>query len=139
MTDFHAHLDEIAALLDQAGIDELELSGPDLRLRLVRNAEDRIEIAPLVNSRHAAVAPIRSSGVGVFLDRHPWSDEPLACSGQFVEDGAILGFLRVGTLLTAIRAPFSGHLVDLHVRTGDIVGFGDVLAELEAVSSDPEP
>lgn len=139
MTDIHAHLDDITAFLATSGIDELELCGPGVKLRLARSAEGGMEIAPLADAGATAVTSIPSPGIGVFLDRHPWSDEPLMRIGLLVEAGASLGFLRAGTLLTAVRAPADGYLCDVRVRDGDIVGFGDVLAELEPASGGAEP
>jgi acetyl-CoA carboxylase biotin carboxyl carrier protein len=131
-------LQQLSALLDDAGIDLLELRGPGVLLRLGRDAA----VAAPARERSVATpdAPeySPSSGVsvnapaaGVFLHAHPMQSTPLALVGAPVPAGAPIGLLQVGALLLPVWAPRSAVVAGLRVAHGTLVGYGTPLVDLD--------
>lgn len=122
---------QIFAWLEEAGIAAFELRTPQggLRLRLPDGPAPRGDAAPSPALTDAQRC-IRSPGVGVFLDAHPWLGEPLASPGTAVAEGAVVGLLRVGHLYRPVVAPCSGTLGQCLAAPGMLVDFGRPLLEL---------
>jgi len=137
MTDPFDHIAELTALLQASDIDLLELKSPSGILRLTRR-DGRI-IRADVDEGDAArpTVLVRSSGVGVFLDRHPLRLEPVLRAGGTVSAGEPIGFLRVGSLLTAILSPTDGVVIAMLAEPGAGVGYGTPLFEVEPTGSEP--
>jgi len=137
MTDPFDHVAELTALLQASDIDLLELKGPSGTLRLTR-WDGRIisTVADELDTSRSTVL-VRSSGVGVFLDRHPLRLEPVLHAGGTVSAGAPIGFLRVGSLLTAILSPTDGVVIAMLAEPGSVVGYGTPLFEVEPTGSEP--
>jgi acetyl-CoA carboxylase biotin carboxyl carrier protein len=138
VTNPFEHVRELAALLAATDIDSLELEGPAGKLRLQRGAENVVSEAFEEPSDPAAVI-VRATGVGIFHDRHPLWLESRTPVGVEVDAGAPIGFLRVGPLVTAIRAPSRGIVGHVLVQPGVAVGFGTPLFELHPTGSGKEP
>ena len=122
-------LRDLAAWMDVAGIDELELTGPSFRLRLngVDVCAQNLDAAPDPQpSRHVVTAPT----VGLFLHRHPLHATMLAPEGARVRAGQALGLLRIGPLLVPVTAPWDAIVGTTLVADETIVGFGTGLVEL---------
>ena len=139
MTDPFDHVAELSAWLQASDIDLLELRGPSGTLRLIRQDGRTISTVEddVGTSRPTVLA--RSSGVGVFLDHHPLRLEPGLPADGAVSAGAPIGFLRVGSLITAVLSPTDGVVIAMLAEPGSVVGYGTPLFEIEPTESEPVP
>jgi biotin carboxyl carrier protein len=125
-------ISELAALLAAAGLDELELVGPDGRVLLRRGADGAAAPVSVEDeaAEDAAFEVVASSGVGHFLHAHPLRAQPLVAPDDAVVAGQPLGLLRVGTLLLQATAPRDAVVARVVAADGALVGYGDPLVEL---------
>ncbi|MCK8787781.1 hypothetical protein M0638_25830 [Roseomonas sp. NAR14] len=109
------------------GIGELvvEERGRRIGLRLLPPAPTPSPVAASPPAPPRAVA-VASPAMGVFQAA---PDAPAA--GTAVTGGAILGHVRLGPLLLAVRAPIDGILLGAGIPDGTLVGHGDRLLEIE--------
>ena len=126
---------ELAALLGRAGLDELELIGPDGRIFLRRRGGavgpiEARERGPDEEPGEAGFETVASTGVGHFLHAHPLHEAPLVRPDDAVAAGQPLGLLRVGALLLPVPAPRDGIVARIVAADGVLVGWGDPLVEL---------
>jgi acetyl-CoA carboxylase biotin carboxyl carrier protein len=132
------HIEQISAWLTEAGIDGLELSGPDGRLRLGRAGREGDRSDDTVAEFNVAEAEIRAQhsftvnapGVGILLHRHPMQEAPLAPIGSRILAGQTVALLQIGALLLAIDAQHDGAVTNLLVQHGALVGYGAEIIEL---------
>ena len=115
---------ELNQMLEGTRITALTLGTPAETITLRRQSGAAV---PVPAERFAATAPCS----GVFLHRHPLQQAPLVQLGQSVQAGAVLGLLRVGSLLLHMVAPRGGTVMAV-AGDGDIVGYGTPLVELVA-------
>lgn len=134
MTELRAHLADLSAALEDAGVDELELTGPFGMVTLRRPAAHETTTATTMRR-----IDIRAPAVGEFLACHPMQREPLVAAGATVAAGALLGFLRSGLALRAVTAPCDGRIVELPARHGALVGYGDILLRMDAIIPASQP
>lgn len=139
MTNPFENILDLSAWLAATDIDVLELKGPSGAIRLTRSAGGIVNESIEEPSGLAPVIVVRATGVGLFLDRHPLRLQPQAPVGTEVDADAPLGFLRIGPLVTAIRAPSNGIVANVLVQHGVAVGFGTPLFELQPTGSDSGP
>jgi acetyl-CoA carboxylase biotin carboxyl carrier protein len=137
------HIAQISAWLVEAGIDDLELRGPDRQLRLRAGRADQSEDA--ITSVDLAPAESRpqhftvtAPAVGILLHRHPMQDRPLAPCGCRIRAGQTLALLQIGTLLLPVEATRDGTVIRLLVEHGALVGFGTQIIELSATGREPQ-
>jgi acetyl-CoA carboxylase biotin carboxyl carrier protein len=126
-------LSEIAAAMAAAGVARLELTGPDLRLVLGREARAEpltIELEDESVAPDAQTIAVAAPGVGTFLRAHPLHDRPLAAAGDAVAAGQTVAMLRVGALLLPVVAPVAGIVIAAAAPEGTLVGYGDRLFDL---------
>jgi acetyl-CoA carboxylase biotin carboxyl carrier protein len=129
-------LDKISAWMAEAGIDELELTGPNFRLRLngegpqVNDNPDGDRPNDVVIAQRPSSDVVVASTVGLFLHRHPLHETALAPEGTPVRAGQALGLLRIGPLLVPVIAPRDGIVGAMLVAHDTVVGFGTRLVEL---------
>jgi acetyl-CoA carboxylase biotin carboxyl carrier protein len=128
-------LETLSTWMAEAGIDELELTGPDFRQRLDGGGL-QVHDDP-TGDRPNDVVPqkpvsnvVAASSVGIFLHRHPLHETALAPEGTSVRAGQALGLLRVGPLLVPVIAPRDGIAGAMLVAHETLVGFGTGLVEL---------
>jgi acetyl-CoA carboxylase biotin carboxyl carrier protein len=120
--------------LDATDIDRLELSGPDGTLVL-----GRAGVRPSVSAETQAAVEVAAPSLGVFLDRHPLAARPFVESGEAVAEGGCLGCLRVGALLTPVRAPRAGLVAARLAEPGTLVGYGTALFRLHPLPEGDRP
>jgi len=129
-------LRDLSIWMAEAGIDELELTGPSFRLRL--NGDGWQAHDDPTGDRQSETASgqmpssdvVAASTVGLFLHRHPLHETALAPEGTPVRAGQALGLLRIGTLLVPVPAPRDGIVGAMLVAHETVVGFGTGLVEL---------
>jgi acetyl-CoA carboxylase biotin carboxyl carrier protein len=129
-------LETLSAWMAEAGIDELELTGPSFRLRLnggglqVQDDQAGDPQRDVVRDQRLGSDIVAASTVGLFLHRHPLHEAALAPEGTPVCAGQALGLLRVGPLLVPVIAPRDGIAGAKLVDHETVVGFGTRLIEL---------
>ena len=147
---------DLAALLDETGLTEIEYESGTLRLRVSRQATAAVSSAgpPMSASAPAASnagpdvggdeAPVGSSApatdhpgainspmVGtVYTAPEPGSDDFVAI-GDTVSAGQTLLLIEAMKTFNEIRAPKSGAVKSIHVQNEQPVEFGDILMIIE--------
>jgi acetyl-CoA carboxylase biotin carboxyl carrier protein len=131
------HVDQLLSWLTEAGIDYLELSGPDRQLRLGRAVEQGIQtnIADAARGVTQAVT-VRAPIAGTLLRSHPLGRVPLAPCGSLVRAGQTVALLQVGMLLVPIDAPFDGVVIEVLAEEGALVGFGAEITRFSDIANE---
>ena len=138
------HIEQLSAWLAQAGIDRLELSGPDGLLCLGRAEQDEngpADADTAIETTEAAIDgehgfDVRAPGAGILLHRHPMRDTPLAPCGARIHAGQTVALLQIGALLLPVDAFHDGTVASLLADDGALVGFGTEIIELSATQSE---
>ena len=130
---------ELAKLLEETGLAEVEVSEGDRSIRVVRNG---VAAAPMVAGPApvaAAPAPapdphagaVTSPMVGtVYLAANPDS-EPFVKAGSQVDEGDTLLIVEAMKVMNPIPAPRAGTVKSILVEDGQPVEFGEPLLILE--------
>lgn len=147
---------DLAALLDETGLTEIEYESGTLRLRVSRQTATAVSSsAPLMPASvpvssptgseadgeapsAASAAPasdhpgaINSPMVGtVYTAPEPGSDDFVAI-GDMVSAGQTLLLIEAMKTFNEIRAPKSGAVKSIHVQNEQPVEFGDILMIIE--------
>ena len=131
------HVDQLLSWLAEAGIDYLELSGPDRQLRLGGAVEQGIQADMAVHAGAVTQAvTVRAPLVGTLLRSHPIRRVPLAPCGSLVRAGQTVALLQVGSLLVPIDAPCDGVVVEEVAQEGALVGFGAEITRLSDIANE---
>lgn len=146
-----AWIRELAAILDQTGLTEIEIQKADLRVRVARGAATAVGYA--APSAAGAVAPasprppeapaspaagdgppagaVTSPMVGtIYLSPSPGSD-PFVKAGDKVAQGQTLMIVEAMKTMNPIAAPKAGVVRQILVRDAQPVEFGEPLAVIE--------
>lgn len=100
-----------------AGLGEIELEQPGLRLRLVFQSTGSLHL-------------VRSPTAGRFLDRHPARPDPFARPGDRVGARDVIGLIQIERLYRPVIAGRAGVLMRLLVETGRLIDADVPLAEI---------
>ncbi|WP_246754602.1 MULTISPECIES: hypothetical protein [Rhizobium] len=127
---------EIASWLETAGASAIEIETEDGRhLRIVMDEEAALHAdkgpRDMVPAMPARVTIAKAPFAGHFLDAHPARDTPAAAQDTAAAAGDIVGFVKVGPLLMAVRAAEAGMLNECSVEAGNLVGYGDTIFSIE--------
>ncbi len=144
-------LAELAALLNETGLTEIELEEGDRKVRLARTlapvnlpvaAAPMAVAAPAAASAPAAAAPaaadpakhpgtVKSPMVGVaYLSAEPGTP-PYVSVGQTVEAGATLLLIEAMKTFNQIKAPRAGTVKQILVTSGAPIEFDEPLMIIE--------
>jgi acetyl-CoA carboxylase biotin carboxyl carrier protein len=135
---------ELAALLDETSLTEIELERAGLRIRVARN----VTIAAAVASGIPAALPVvAAAAVGADLSKHPgvvpspmvgtayWAPEPGAKPfidvGSKVSVGQTLMIIEAMKTMNQIPSPRAGTVTQILVEDGQPVEFGEPLVIIE--------
>ena len=131
------HVDQLTSWLAEAGIDYLELSGPDRQLRL-GSVVQRGVLTGTTDAVHTVthLVTVKAPMVGTLLHRHPMRRVPLAPCGSLVRAGQPVALLQVGALLVPIDAPCDGVVAEVVAQEGALVGFGAEITRLSRIASE---
>lgn len=136
---------ELASLLDETGLTEIELEHGDRKLRVARGAIAVQAMAPaLASSQSAALAESVSdsadgSGPGavnapmvgtVFLAPEPGAPNFVKV-GSVVSEGDTLLIIEAMKVMNPIRAPHGGTVKQIFVENGGPVEYGQVMMVIE--------
>jgi len=144
---------ELAQLLKQNDLSALEVNEGDTRIRLERTISPAAQpSAPVETAAQAPVVPMpqesaisveddpgvdfnhvsemKSPLVGVFYAAPAPGAKPFVSVGSKVKKGDVLCIVEAMKLMNEIQAEQDGEIVDICVRDGDIVEFGQTLFKL---------
>ena len=145
---------DLAQIVKQSGLSALEVVEGESRIRLERSAEGgaaiapcgaeaALEAAPNVQATGGERAPaddsridfnrifeVKSSLVGVFYAAPAPGAEPFVQVGSRVGKGDVLCVVEAMKLMNEITAERDGEVVDVCVRNGDVVEYGQTLFKL---------
>jgi acetyl-CoA carboxylase biotin carboxyl carrier protein len=147
-----AWIRELAAILDETGLTEIEIEKSDVRVRVARNAGGAIAYAaapsaasapaaaptsrPVVNQPAAAPAgppanAVTSPMVGtIYLSPSPGAD-PFVKVGDKVAQGQTLMIVEAMKTMNPIASPRAGAVKQVIVRDAQPVEFGEPLIVIE--------
>ncbi|AGW94096.1 hypothetical protein [Cupriavidus sp. DF5525] len=118
---------------------ELELEGKHLVLQRPADgdgvgSDGASQGMPQAETPGAALDCIRAPAAGVFYASHPLAEETFALADRTVEAGEAVGYLRVGSVLSAVNAGERGVPGEQLAESGTLVGFGQALFAFEKAS-----
>ena len=133
---------KLAALLDEAGLSEIEYEVTGRRIRVARQLAPAAPVAALPAGRNETetgreiIEPshpgaVTSPMVGtVYLSSEP-GITPFAAVGNEVAEGDTLLLIEAMKTFNPIRAPRAGRITQIFVADGSPVEYGEVLLILE--------
>ena len=146
-SDDSALIRELATLLDETSLTEIEIERAGLRVRVARN----VSIAAAMPAAVVAAAPVAaaaaSAGASADLSKHPgavtspmvgtayWAPEPGAKPfieiGTRVSVGQTLLIIEAMKTMNQIPSPRAGTVTQILVEDGQPVEFGEPLVIIE--------
>ena len=115
---------QLSVWISERGIDLLELATPEASLSLQRDTPVPAAPAPV---KRAGYYELTVPSPGIYLDRHPLSAQPLVRQGASIEEGQLVGFLQIRSLLLPLRSAQAGRIVSLPQDPGVTLGYGSVV------------
>jgi acetyl-CoA carboxylase biotin carboxyl carrier protein len=141
--DESALIRELAALLDETHLTEIEIERTGLRVRIARN----VSIAAAVPASYHAAAPVAAAPGAADVSKHPgmvpspmvgtayWASEPGAKPfidvGTKVTVGQTLVIIEAMKTMNQIPSPRAGTVTQILVEDGQPVEFGEPLVIIE--------
>jgi acetyl-CoA carboxylase biotin carboxyl carrier protein len=140
---------ELARLLDETGLTEIEIAQKDSRIRVVRHAAPAavaVAAAPAMTApQAAAVAPapaaapvpadhpgaVKSPMVGVAYLRADPNAKPFVQPGDRVAEGQTVLLIEAMKTFNQIKAPRGGTVAQIMVADGTPVEYAEVLMVIE--------
>jgi acetyl-CoA carboxylase biotin carboxyl carrier protein len=138
---------ELAMLLDETNLTEIEIERAGLRVRVARNVSIAASLPP--NYAPAAVAPAAASGPAAVADiaKHPGVvPSPMVGTAYWASEPGAKPFIEVGTKVTVgqtlliieamktmnqIPSPRAGTVTQILIEDGQPVEFGEPLVIIE--------
>lgn len=133
---------ELAQIVRENGLSALEVSENESKIRIECEqkttapanmpAQQTISIAPAEKDPvdFNRTREIRSPMVGVFYAAPSPEAEPFVSVGDRVKKGDVVCIVEAMKLMNEITAEFDGEVVDICVRSGDVVEYGQTLFKL---------
>lgn len=133
-----ASLAALTEMLTAAGVEGLEISTPDSELRLVvsppQTARASSSASALKRKAVASVITVKAPIAGHFHLSHASLPSGEGKFPRLVAASDVIGFIRIGQILVPVIAGHAGLLTCQLIGHDVLVGFGDVLFELEPQS-----
>jgi biotin carboxyl carrier protein len=117
---------EILRIVDEAGVEELELETPRFTIRFRRGeapVEARVETPAQADGLVDVTAPM----IGTFYRAPAPGEEPYVEVGSAVEPDTQVCILEVMKLMSAVVAGARGTIAEVCRESGEAVEYGDVL------------
>jgi acetyl-CoA carboxylase biotin carboxyl carrier protein len=150
-TEDSALIRELALLLDETSLSEIEIERAGLRVRVARNISVAASVpaayAPTVHAAPASVAAAAPAAVAADLSKHPgvvpspmvgtayWSPEPGAKPfvevGSKVSAGQTLLIIEAMKTMNQIPSPRAGTVTQILIEDGQPVEFGEPMMIIE--------
>ena len=136
---------ELAQIVRENGLSALEVSENESRIRIECDQKEVVvqEMAAAPASPQSAVPEekqtnvdfnrareIKSPMVGVFYAASAPEASPFVEIGSRVKKGDVVCIIEAMKLMNEITAEFDGEVVDICVRNGDVVEYGQPLFKL---------
>lgn len=137
---------ELALLLDETSLTEIEIERAGLRVRVARNVSIAASVPPSIQAA-AAAPPSPASVASVDIGKHPgavpspmvgtayWASEPGAKPfievGAKVSVGQTLLIIEAMKTMNQIPSPRAGTVTQILVEDGQPVEFGEPLVIIE--------
>ncbi len=126
---------QLASLLSELGLGEIEVSVGDLRVRLARNvgapAAASAVAAPgpeaATTAPPAHLVPVEAPMVGTFYRASSPSAEPYVREGDLVKEGQILCIIEAMKLMNEIEAKVAGRIAKIFPENAQPVEYGQPL------------
>jgi acetyl-CoA carboxylase biotin carboxyl carrier protein len=144
-----AWIRELATILDETGLSEIEIERPDVRVRVARGAAPATAFAPAPAAASSSPAPkpvvyqpadtpaappanaVTSPMVGtIYLAPTPGAD-PFVKIGDKVAQGQTLMIVEAMKTMNPIASPKAGAVKQILVRDAQPVEFGEPLVVIE--------
>ena len=139
---------ELALLLDETSLSEIEIERAGLRVRVARNISVAASVpVPVQPAAPASAAPTPAAAAAMDLAQHPgvvpspmvgtayWSPEPGAKPfieiGSKVSQGQTLLIIEAMKTMNQIPSPRAGTVTQILVEDGQPVEFGEPLVIIE--------
>jgi biotin carboxyl carrier protein len=126
---------QLASLLSELGLGEIEVSVGDLRVRLARQVSGP-GAAPAAatpgpeaatNATPAHLVPVEAPMVGTFYRASSPSAEPYVHEGDLVKEGQILCIIEAMKLMNEIEAKIAGRIAKIFPENAQPVEYGQPL------------
>jgi acetyl-CoA carboxylase biotin carboxyl carrier protein len=138
---------ELALLLDETSLTEIEIERAGLRVRVARNVTIAAAMPPSIQAAGAAVPAVASPAAVADMAKHPgvvpspmvgtayWASEPGAKPfievGAKVSVGQTLLIIEAMKTMNQIPSPRAGTVTQILVEDGQPVEFGEPLVIIE--------
>jgi len=137
---------QLAALLEETGLTEIEYSVKDRRIRVARNVVTSVAVPPAAmlpaapsetKETAAAVAPVDHPGaikapmVGTAYIAPQPDQPPFVKLGDKVSEGQVLLIVEAMKVMNQIRAPKPGRVAETLLVDGAPVEYGQILMVVE--------
>ena len=146
-SDDSALIRELALLLDETNLTEIEIERAGLRVRVARNISIAASVPAVAHPAHAAPAAAAVPAATADLAKHPgvvpspmvgtayWSPEPGAKPfievGTKVSAGQTLLIIEAMKTMNQIPSPRAGTVTQILIEDGQPVEFGEPLVIIE--------
>jgi acetyl-CoA carboxylase biotin carboxyl carrier protein len=148
-SDDSALIRELALLLDETSLTEIEIERAGLRVRVARNVSIAAAVPAAIPMAAAVVAgaPVAAAAAAADLSKHPgvvpspmvgtayWAPEPGAKPfievGSKVSAGQTLLIIEAMKTMNQIPSPRAGTVTQILVEDGQPVEFGEPLVIIE--------
>lgn len=131
----------LAALLRETGAEEIEVGCGDRTIRMRRSMVEGMDITNAESGEEQTVSPsvshttITAEQVGVFRATAESGSLPLAKAGDAVDEGQAIGFVDVLGVSHEVCAPIAGTLTQFLINDGELVEYGQDIAELNPIAT----
>lgn len=148
VNDWKARISELAALMDEFGLEEAELSGPGWSIEFSRRGPEAVPAPasvpaaaspepvrkarrPKRPARDAAEAPagtpITSPMMGIFYAASSPGAPPYVKEGDVVAVGQVVGLIEAMKVFNEITSPVAGTVKRIVAQNGQLVQPGEPL------------
>ena len=151
------YMKEVADVLNSAGLAKIEVQNGDARICLEKELKNtqivsrELPVTTAYNAAALSVVPeadndvqneqsdslstvaneIKSPIVGVFYASRTPEAEPFVNLGETVKKGDVLCIIEAMKFFNEITADHDGKIVDICLKNGDLVEFGQVLFKIQ--------
>lgn len=128
---FDQDLDELIGLLRASGVKTCRYNDGKSTLHL-----EFADISDHSPAQEKPVVPaeqeieVRSPGIGYVSLQQTGIGTPLCKLNEHVTKGQTIALVTFENLFLSVKAPTSGKVVGLHVKDGQRVGYGDLVATI---------
>lgn len=139
------YIDKLAKVLNENELTELVLENEEQSIILKKELKDVTHVAPAApavvqqctitpsiqeqceSKGHAIVSPM----VGTFYTSPSPEAEPFVEVGSMINEGDVVCIIEAMKLMNEIKSEYSGKIVQICVKNGEPVEFGQVLMYVE--------